>query len=139
MLINELEHTIHLVWVCLVSRKETFNEHVEAGDPEAFRTTEGLLRRCIVVGPGGSCSSIEENRDEEEVKETSADLLRGGWIGRVLPFVDQRLYSWHAGIKMAPATVRRNLNSVRHMYDLSLVRAYTHRREIGAEIPLVGT
>lgn len=81
-------HTIDLMRVRRAPGEEALQEHVEAGDSQAFRAVEGLLGSLVIIGPCGAGTGVKKDGDEEEVDETSANLLGGRRVGGRFPLTD---------------------------------------------------
>ena len=71
----ELLRTIHAIGLILKSREEADLKHIETGYRETFTSTVALISSDFVVDPLITSTGVEQDRNEEEVEETSAFLF----------------------------------------------------------------
>lgn len=66
-----------------------------------------------MIRPGTACASIEEHRNEEQVKQSPGDFLVVRGVGRRSPLIDQRLNPRSASVEMPPSTMGWDLVRIR--------------------------
>ena len=94
-----------------VAGEEPAFEHLKARDAEPLRAREALARARLRIRPRVARAGVEEDRDDAEVDEASADLLRV-WGARLrLPPRDEGLDAGSAGVERPAAAVRGDLQA----------------------------
>lgn len=83
--------TVNLAWLGGVTAEKTALEHFEGRNGQAFTTRKVLAGLLGSVGPPGACACIEENRDDEQIDQTTGPFLRiDGARPRLEQLVDAR-------------------------------------------------